>query len=446
MWPFNTRKKVKNKPLKTISIQATEGNTNSIIIESMLTGRRLNMSIPGTTNAFTTYESQVAETYNKYNGLSDFGNQQVRTIVDLRTGFIAGEGISVSAENESTSEWIEKFIKQNKLNGLNFINAVKGTELAGQSIYTLKPTLNDKNEIEIKLFRIAYSNKNKYKPIYKDPLIKDEVIDIQIKTEFGWQSLNLATFIYTRTGGDDSNSCGPVTKIGVVLTDVENYDRAIKDMRRNNHIFARITPVFETTNDAETASLKASLNQMKWKIGEAFIGKAKFRYETPKSGAHDNLTKEMVATIKTISAVTGAPVHWLGYVDLMSNRATANSLYENIKNATSSERTIWEESLYETIFKAQKMYIDNGGTDLNLDPDFQVRLPLISFEDFFENVKALSLAYSDEAISIADYRNAIPGIDPLKTKKAVEAQREEDKKDLMDNNIPNINDEELNNE
>ena len=40
-------------------------------------------------------------------------------------------------------------------------------------------------------------------------------------------------------------------------------------------------------------------------------------------------------------------------------------------------------------------------------------------------VKALNMAYADEAISIDDYRNAIPGINPLKTAKAVEIERAE---------------------
>jgi len=209
-------------------------------------------------------------------------------------------------------------------------------------------------------------------------------------------------------------------------------------MRRNNHIFARITPVFETKSDSETTSLQGWLNRLKWTIGKAFIGQAKFRYESPKTSTHDNLNSELVATIKTISAVTGVPVHWLGYVDLMSNRATADTLYEFIKNATSFERVVWEESLYELILKAQELYINAGGTDLILNPDFQVRLPLISFENFLDKVRALNIAYADGAISINDYMNAIPGIDPLKTKKDIEEEEKKDQENLIKMGIPKI--------
>ena len=54
---FNKNKinKQKHNYVKTIKIQGgyIEGKSNNLIIESLLTARRLNISIPGTGNAFT---------------------------------------------------------------------------------------------------------------------------------------------------------------------------------------------------------------------------------------------------------------------------------------------------------------------------------------------------------------------------------------------------------
>jgi hypothetical protein len=437
---WDRKKKDKKKRVKTISIQASsEGGKSNVLLESMLTGRSINISIPGTTSAFTNYESQTDELYRKYNAQADFGNQQTRACIDLRTAFIAGEGMTVSAENEQTAAWLEKFIKTNKLNSLNLTNAAKGSELSGQALFILKKGMNKlTGELEVRAKRIPYTPNQRFKPVYEG-MFNEEVKDIKFKTKTGWESIGFRNFVYIRTGGDDANYYGPTSKVGVVLTDIENYDRALKDLRRNNHIFARITPVFKTNSDTETASLRNTLNEIKWKIGKAFIGKAQFSYETPKTSTHENLISEMTSTIKTISAVTGIPVHWLGYVDLMSNRATAETLYELIKNATSAERTIWEASLYELIFKAQEVYINSGGSGLSLDPHFQVRLPLISFAKFLEVVRALSIAYGDDAISIDDYMNAIPGIDPLKTKRAIALEKEKEKDELKSMGIKNNN-------
>lgn len=439
---FDRNKQIKhNKPFKngeTVKIiQATlEGGHSQVIIESLLTGQRLNVSVPGTINAYSTYDSQVTEIYRKYNGHSSFGTQQTRAIVDLRTSFISGEGISVSCKNQRTAKWIERFLTLNKLQGPGFVDAVKGAELAGQVLFVLKPSEWHDKSLYMKALRIPYIIKMPYKAEYNDPLTKEEVVDIKIRKDGVWKSAGFSNFTYIRTGGDDANTEGPSTKTGIVLTDIENYDRAIKDMRRNNHIFARITPHFKTENENEGNTLKKKLEGMQWKIGEAYIGAAEFDYKTPQSGAHDNLKTELVSTVKTISSVTGIPVHWLGYVDLMSNRSTADSLYELIKNATITERQIWESSLYDMIIMAQELYIDNGGSEItNLNFDFEIKLPLIDFNEFLNRVKGLSIAYADEAISIDDYRNHLPGINPLKTAKAIEEERKRREKEMEANII-----------
>jgi len=431
---FITAGTQRKKAPRFIKIQSMvpEGGKENIIIESLLTANRLGISIPGTTNAYQNYGAQVSETYRKYNGQADFGNQQTRVVIDLRTAFIAGEGVSISTENEQTADWIEQFLERNYFNGNKFINAVKGSEMTGQSLLLIKPQLWKDESVYIKISRLPYVISKEYRPVYLDDTIRDEVVAIQIKKEGNWVTSGFSDFVYIRTGGDDTNSYDAVTKVGVVLTDIENYDRAIKDMRRNNHIFARITPTWETETEAEAKTIRDQVNQQKWKIGDAFMGAAKFKYETPGSGAHENLAAELVATIKNISSITGIPVHWLGYVDLMSNRSTAETLYEAIKNATINERSEWQTGMYNLILKAQEMYIDSGGTDLpKLDYDFIVKLPLISFSDFFDRIKAYSQAFADRAISIDDYRNAIPGINPMKTKKAVELEEKEAEEKLV---------------
>ena len=428
------RRKSKPKRIeKFISIQgSSEGAKDQMIIESLLSATRITDSVPGTINAFTNYELQVAETYRKYNAQASFGNQQVRAIVDLRTAFIAGEGISITAEDEKTSDWIENFLKKNNLHGRYFLNAVKGSEMAGQSLFLLKMNNWLDDSLYVKALRVPYTGEQSYRPVYFDIYESDEVKVIEIKKNGQWVTADFIDFIYIRTGGDDHNNQTPVTKVGTVLTDVENYDRAIKDMRRNNHIFARITPTWETKDDNETTALQKKLSDLKWTIGKAFIGSAKFKYVTPEGGAHENLNIELVATVKTISSVTGVPVHWLGYVDLMSNRSTAETLYELIKNATINERSEWKNSLYFLILKAQEMYINAGGQDLpRLDYEFEIKLPLLDFSNFLERVKGLNVAFADRAISLFDYRNFIPGIDPLKTEKQIEVEDSKEEEKLI---------------
>lgn len=450
--PFWISKKkfIKDIQASTIKeIQASlEGQLSKVELESLLTGTVFTNSIPGTENYYKNYVSQVREVYKKYNGQADFGVAQTRAVVDLRTAMISGEGISIGTEDEQLAEWIDDFLTKNEIiNGRELSNGIKGTEMAGQLIFNLKVEKPDRDKdkeeeksVFIRINRLGYNLEKPFRVRYKEGIYNNtDISHIEVKNKVSglWEKLSLENFIYIRTGGDDLNLYDPTTKVGVVLTDIENYDRCIKDMRQNNHILARITPYFETKTDNEAKTLRAKLAAIKWKIGQAIIGTAKFSYATPGTGAHDNLKTEMFATIKNISGTTGVPVHWLGHADLMSNRSTAETLYEVIKQHTIIERTIWEGALYNLILKAQELYIDNGGTDLKFNKDFQVKIPLIDFAGFLKMIQALEIAYRDGAISKDDYMNLVPGIDPYKTKKAIAAEMEEEGMELLRNGIVN---------
>ena len=434
---FVSRKQfIKEIQASTIKeIQASlEGNISNVELESLLTGERFTSSVPGTENFYKTYESQVRETYSKYNGRSDFGVAQTRAVVDLRTAMIAGEGVSISTEDDKLAEWINKVLTDNKLLlGDELANSIKGTEMSGQSILNVKiidPKEDEKRKVKIN--RLGYNPLAPFRVKYAGGHFSNtDIVRVEIKDGKLWTTVDIKDYVYVRTGGDDLNTYEPTTKVGVVLTDIENYDRAIKDMRRNNHIMARITPTFEVAKESDAKSLRVKLSRAKWKIGQAFIGNAKFKYETPGQGAHENLQTEMTATIKNISGTTGVPVHWLGHVDLMSNRSTAESLYELIKQHTVVERTTWESAIYNLILKAQELYIDTGGEDIKLNTDFQVKLPLLDYSGFLERVKALNIARADGAISMDDYMNMLQGIDPYKTKKAIEKEDKDEGMTLL---------------
>ena len=402
------------KTKKEIQAWTTEGLHGDVDISSLLFATGVSGSVPGTTNNYKTYTAQIAAIYRKYNGRDDYGNEQVRAIVDMRTGFLAAEGLNISCKNKQTRDWINNFLKFNKLKGAKFIDAIQGGEMSGQSLFKLS-AIDD----NIKAVRIGCSSKTPYQPIYEN----GELIHVVQKNKDGKQQIIAEeNFVYVCLGGDDIQEYEPTTKVGLVLTSCDNYDRAIKDMRRINHIFARVTPVFKTEDAEERKRLQSALNNKTWKIGQAIITSADFDFAGPKTTAHENLTHELVASIKNITAVTGCPVHWLGYVDLMSNRSTADSLYEVLKNATTRERCRWENAFYELILKAMTMAIDDGIADIKYDPDFSVKIPLLNMSNFVDLFKGLALGVNANLISEEDARNFIPGIDPIRTVQALEEQ------------------------
>ena len=134
------------------------------------------------------------------------------------------------------------------------------------------------------------------------------------------------------------------------------------------------------------------------------------------------LLKDMLASLKAIATTTGVPIHWLSWPELMSNRATAENLLEVVNIATKSSRLIWEESLEDLIWKAMRHSVDAGIESANIMGDFQIKLPLVSLN----NLKAIMdvwLPLVGDVISMATFRNMLPGIDPETEQKLIEAER-----------------------
>jgi hypothetical protein len=415
--------------VRRIPIQATEGAKPLTYVEGLFEPQT-GSTIGGTANSYSTYSSQVTEQYRKYNGEAAFGNQQCRAVIDIRTSFISGDGPSINAENPKTREFIDEFVKVNRLFGSRFFDLVLGGEMTGKQLVFLKRQIGEMP----KAIRVPWTPKEPWTVILSDKWDPESITGIMIKRDGVNVPLNISNFAYFRLGGDDYEVNKTTTRVGVVLNEFENYDRALKDLRLNNHVSARITPNLQTDSDEETEEAVATFKKSRWKIGKMRIGTGKFTYETPGMGAAENLRAEMAATLKTIAATTGIPVHWIGWADLMNNRATADSLYETINNATLRERNIYADGYRDLLIKAQEVYINSGGTMISaVDEDISVSIPVVDRSDFINLVRGLSIAFSDEAISMADYRSALPGIDPMETQRQVAAEKEAREKELVIN-------------
>lgn len=414
---FNN-KKIQALEVKIKELQATEGEISNVILESLLTGTRLGTA--GTENVYTTYSSQTNAIYKKYNGLDTLGNWQTRAVIDTRTGFIAGEGISVICKNEKIADFFDAFLTENKMYGSRFINYVKTAEMEGRELFYIRP---DKEKKNIKLYRFLsnYGGGQEYEVKYADKNDPDSIKDILVKDKNGNQMPLKEDYIYIITGGDPSRHYGTTTRTGLVLHEIESFDRSKNAMRKNNHVFGKITPVFTSENPQDVANFRAMALNKSWKIGDVVAAlKGNLRMEVPSIGAMDNLKAEQITCSKAIAATTGIPVHWFGHVDLMSNRSTAETLYETISNATILERAIWQEAIYDLLIMAQEMAIDNGILKGTVFKDFEIKIPLMSFSRMYQHVQALSLAFADDAISIQTYRNNLPGVNPLKEAKFME--------------------------
>ena len=429
---------ISKKKLKRMRIQA-EGNRNAIDILTTLVTQVRTGSKEINLNNFTSYDSQVNETYRMYDAVSDYGGELLKGIIETRTSFIAGEGISVYAEKKVTEKYIKKFFDLNQLNGSRLLNMVLTGEMEGKNLVILQPKRKEifyKKEL-LKGFITARSFSwyiNNYE-IQVNKFDTDEITRISYKSktdEMKEKTIPIKQAIYIKLGGSPDKIDDTPSRIHNILTDIENASRMKYDLRRNNHLFGTLTHYWQTETGSEAKAINNDVQNENWVPGKAFAGTAKFSIVGPPMGASEALTKEFLLALKIISAATGIPIHWLAWPELMSNRATAENMLEVINAATVMSRLIWNEKFKEMIIKSMDLAIADGLEDSSIKGDFIVKLDSVSLA----TIKALSETWMPlqigEVISMATLRSKVPGIDPGEEKKMIEKEKEENMQRMQD--------------
>jgi hypothetical protein len=296
------------------------------------------------------------------------------------------------------------------------------TEIEGKALAVLTAKPKDEN---IKLAILSWYNtgysveSNAYDP--------DEIYKITYTTEKNGLSIteeiSLDKSVYIKTAGTDDDSNIAVTRIGTVLTDIENFSRSKYDLRKNNHLFARLTPYWKTSNEMEAKAIKNSIYQDNWKIGKGYAGPADFSLVGPDLGALESIKGEMIILLKNISTATGIPMHWLAYPELLNGRATAENLLEVVNASTKQERQILQEKIKEIIKKAMIISVDSGMSSNDIIDDFEIILPSVSISSLLLIQSTWLPLYQNGVISLATLRNQIPQIDPGKEAEYIEQEK-----------------------
>jgi len=247
-------------------------------------------------------------------------------------------------------------------------------------------------------------------------------------------------------------------KIAPVLWYIDNIDKAMADLRCNNHLFAFPKLVLEAKDQISANGLRALLfgkstkgttkASLETDRGEFYVVDGKMYYAEPSGAAVTSTTTEVNTIAKIISGATGMPVHHMGFVDLMSNRSTAEDLAEMVNASTMHEREAWKAGIRELLVKACNMHSDATGAVYDTD-SIEVTLPVV----MMSQVKQLADVYLplEQAgiISKETVRERVPGIDPELEDERLEANEQSKQNeaiemaDLINANIAKQNAEQI---
>jgi hypothetical protein len=379
-------------------------------------------------NDYKDYATAVAEISDKYNGKASWGCFQTGEIIDLRAAFIIGEGIKIvhttktRAEARAELDWANAFLEYNALDSEMAQELAKEAEIEGkiglELAWDKDPWRAFPGMVSV---RFVSWTANKY-TITADPK------DYLWYKEMAWTptgsdkpvKLSEPDFVYKKFGGRLNKPNDAQPKVMKCLTQIDRLDQALFDLRKINHLYSAPTPELECEtaehvrmmDEAFTATDKGGQN---WKMGKFIIHTGKFNIKGVDTSGVANLISEIELLVKMISGSTGIPIHFLGLLDLLRNRATGDNTRELIHAATSKERQIWEGAFNETLEKAMASYNLKTGQDkksTKLDPTkIMAELPIITQEQWDRIRDVLIPAALGDIISKEHVAGQIPGVD-----------------------------------
>lgn len=411
-----------------------------LIVDNILAVQEQDKEFAG--NDYRTYSSAVEEIDKKYRGLAAWGVIQTATIIDLRAAFILGEGPKVRAKTDTKKEaqkeldFCTDFFEYNSLDFEMSQEIAKETEIEGKLALRLFWE-EDKFRGRPGMVSVRYvSWLDKHYNVTANSHDYLWYEKLQWKTAAEDVTLLEPDFVYKKFGGRMSDPNDAQPRIQRCLSQIDRLDKALRDLREINHLFASPTPDFQVEDAGDASQLLQQIKDMNWRIGKAICHVGTFSMVSPNSSGIVSLIAEIESVLKIISGCTSIPIHYLGLLDLLKNRATGDNTRELVMAATTRERSIWIGAYKELIEKAMAIYNDKTGSAQKsteggrLDPELvTVSIPQMA-EDHWNHIRDIYIPAMVAGIISKDTVAAqIPGVDVEHEQEMREEQQmEEDKK------------------
>lgn len=381
-------------------------------------------------NAYNSYKAAVEAINDKYNGTADWGVLQTGNIIDLRAAFTIGEGPKVVKkvgveEAKAEIDWVNNFFEYNDIDKEVAQEFAKEAEIEGKlAIKLVVEEIKDAKEGEQKFAvsaRYVSWTENDYKIItHPQDYMRYEKLTWQPRDKTALEVLKEEEFVYKKFGGRMNMPNTPAPKVMKCLTQIEGLDKALRDWREINRIFAGPILGVKCVDRQDVDTTREALSDKNWKLKKIFIATSEIYYAQLDIKGVESLENEIITLSKMISGTTGIPVHFLGLPDLMSNRSTAENLMELIHAGTMYARQTWIGAYEEMIAKGMALYNDTSKLTRLDHRKVGVEIPMITKEHWehlinFYLTAAIAGKISDEALL-----EQVPGLDIDKEKKRKE--------------------------
>ena len=354
-------------------------------------------------NEYRTYDKAIVAIDKKYNGRAKWGVLQTRNIIDLRASFIISRGIKVSAKEkgvDATKElkWANEFMEYNDLDKEMVQVFAIEAEIEGKIL--MKLDMDETPEIE------------KYKAYgYQMPVVRyvswlDKKYTVSVDnddykkyTEVTWKAkdgkkgkLVEPQFVYKKFGGRISDPNQAQSKVMNCLTQIDNIDKALRDWREINRIYAGPIMYMKLENKNDVSQALNLFDDKNFKIKKTLAGIGDLMYVNFDAGGVKSIEDEILTNAKMVSGTTGVSIQYLGFIEFLKNRSTGDDQREGLSSATVRERATWEGAYSELITKAmnmsnETMFPQKEAKGLKLNPSLvKVSIPVVT-KQHWEDIK-----------------------------------------------------------
>jgi len=438
--------RAENKILRRSHIADLESRVEQLqhlIIDDVLVARE--EAAVYKSNAYPTYSSAVTEIVKKYNGTADWGVFQTGNIIDIRAAFIISEGVTLIEKGDNPElemEFAEAFLEYNNLDKEVAQDFAKEAEIEGKILLKLAwvpgPGSGNLKKGMVTVLFVPWAETR-----YKIEVAKEDYTEY---VKASWKptgkseekTLSPPEFVYAKFGGRISKPNEAAPKIMKCLTQIENLDKAVRDWREINRLFAAPTPHFECETKEQAGYIMQQIEENpNFRIKKMLAHTGKFSFAGPDIKGMTSLEDEIITNAKMISGATGCPVHFLGLPDLLSNRATADNLMQLVVASTSKERQIWKGVFEELLTKAMTMYNKNvlgqKSRGVKLDPTkVGVEIPLVMESEWLHFEKVWLPLWLAGKITNELALSKLPGCDVKAEMERIKADEKSQVKTLKD--------------
>jgi len=370
-----------------------------------------------TLNSAKRYRSksqQVAGLRKKYQAVDTWGNVLLQRLVNLRVAFSVPNRLFIiknpntrgtKEELTAVKEFLNTFMEFNGLAGKLPRDFAIESELQGQVLVEL--VWDAKYKIPALNYYPWSSTGYTVKPHNKYGVRSE----LDVLLTLGGTAHNLVdeNCVFIAFNDELTSYIGYPT-CGGILTEIENISKDLDDWRKLNHLYAHPTPHFECETQEEADKINTQIKGSGWRVGTAIATKGAFNLKGP-TGAEANLLMLSIQTsAKIISGHTGLGIHFLGFPNVMSNRAVADSIGEPTEVVLHSEITSWQDFYNCMFIKAIKMRNKKLNKPLRTDIVWPKIVPITDRQ--WDLIKDVFLKLNEEGlISDESLLDRLPDVD-----------------------------------